>query len=70
MEIEVEPLSAEMAAAVLHLLQNTSIPFAAAEKVLEIRAALEAITHGKHIVVFNQSDSQNGDSTESPESSP
>lgn len=54
MEIEVEPLSAEMAAAVLHLLQNTSIPFAAAEKVLEIRAALEALAQGRHSVVINE----------------
>lgn len=52
------PLSSDMAEAVLLMLKNVGVPFEAAEKVLEIRQALEAIVQGKHEVMEKSDDGQ------------
>ncbi len=63
--ILVKPLSPEMAAVLLELLKNVPVPFEAAEKVLEIRLALEALAEGRHTVA----DAGGGDNSESPQPS-
>ena len=50
MLLPVTPLSPEMAQAVLAMLKSVAVPFDGADKALEIRLSLEAISEGRHQV--------------------